>query len=73
MESEIQGDSNGAVEKVALGTQFQVSQNYRAALFRSAVPCGTWDLGSPTQGSNPHSLHWKLGVLTTGPLGKSHL
>ena len=25
----------------------------------------------PTQGLNPHPLHWKNEVLTTGPLGKS--
>ena len=25
----------------------------------------------PDQGSNPHPLHWKHGVLTTGPPGKS--
>ena len=27
----------------------------------------------PEQGSNPHSLLWKCGVLTTGPPGKSIL
>ena len=26
----------------------------------------------PQQGSNPRPLHWKCGVLTTGPPGKSH-
>lgn len=25
----------------------------------------------PLQGSNPHPLHWQLGVSTTGPPGKS--
>lgn len=33
----------------------------------------TWHVGSlfPNQGSNPHSLHCRYGVLTTGPLRKS--
>ena len=26
----------------------------------------------PNQGLNPHPLHWKRGVFTTGPPGKSH-
>ena len=32
-----------------------------------------WHVGSkfPNQVSNPHLLQWKLGVLTTGPPGKS--
>ena len=31
-----------------------------------------WDLSSPSnQGSNPHPVQWKCGVLTTGPPGKS--
>ena len=34
-------------------------------LFSLARPCGRWD-----KGSNPHSLQWKHGVLTTGPTGK---
>ena len=33
--------------------------------------CGTWDL-VPCQGLNPGPLHWELGVLATGPPGKSH-
>ena len=33
--------------------------------------CGTWDL-VPCQGLNPVPLHWELGVLATGPPGKSH-
>lgn len=35
-----------------------------------------WHVGSargPGQGSNPYSLQWKPGVLTTGPLGKSYI
>ena len=32
---------------------------------------GLWDLSSPSQGSNPHSLWWKHGALTTGPPGWS--
>ena len=32
--------------------------------------CGIW---VPDQASNLSSLHWKHGVLTTGPLGKSPL
>lgn len=33
-----------------------------------------WHVGMlfPNQGLNPHKLHWKRGVLTTGPPGKSH-
>ena len=30
------------------------------------APCSMW---FPDQGSNPRSLHWKRGVLTTGPKG----
>ena len=31
-----------------------------------------WYVGSfPNQGSNPRPLHWKRGVLTTGPPGKA--
>ena len=32
-----------------------------------------WHVGSyfPDQGLNPHPLHWKRRVLTTGPPGKS--
>ena len=33
-----------------------------------AVTCGIW---FPDQGSNSNSLHWELGVLATGPPGKS--
>ena len=34
---------------------------------------GTWHVESEfhNQGSNPCPLHWELGVLTTGPPGKS--
>ena len=32
------------------------------------MACGIF----PDQGSNPCPLHWKHGVLTTGPPGKSH-
>ena len=35
-----------------------------------AVPQGMWDLSSLT-GSIPQPLHWKVGILTTGPPGKS--
>ena len=35
-----------------------------------AVACGIWFLD---QGSNPGLLHWELGVLATGPSGKSLL
>ena len=33
----------------------------------------TWHVGSsfPDQGLNLHPLHWKLGILTAGPLGRS--
>ena len=34
-------------------------------------PCGMWDLSSPDQGSNLGILHWKHGILTTEPPGKS--
>lgn len=34
-----------------------------------SVPC---EITVPCQGWNLHPLHWKLGVLTTGPLGKSY-
>ena len=30
-----------------------------------------WNLKFPNQGSSLHALHWKHGVLTTGPPGKS--
>ena len=35
--------------------------------------CTVWHVGSyfPDQGLNPRPLHWKHGVLTTGPPGKS--
>ena len=39
--------------------------------FFPAPPYGMWDLSSPNQGSNPSLMHWKHGVLTTGPPGKS--
>ena len=34
-----------------------------------------WHAGSqfPDQGSNPHPIHWKGEILTTGPLGKASL
>ena len=41
---------------------------FLAFLGGEPAPCGMWD---PNQGSNPRPLHWKLGVLTTGPPGKS--
>ena len=34
------------------------------------LSCGMWDLVL-TQGLNPHSLHWELGVLATWLPGKS--
>ena len=34
------------------------------------LSCGMWDL-IDNQGSNPGPLHWELGVLATGPPGKS--
>ena len=34
--------------------------------------CGTWD-PIPHQGSNPSPLHWKHGVLVTGPPKKSRV
>ena len=36
---------------------------------------GTWDVGFllPDQGLNPHPLHWKHRVLTTGHPGKSQV
>ena len=34
-----------------------------------ATPCSMRDLKFPDQGSNPHPLKWKRGVLTTGPPG----
>ena len=37
-----------------------------------ATQRGVWDLMFPDQGSNPHPLQWKHGVLTTGLPGKSH-
>ena len=36
-----------------------------------AVPHSMQDASSPEQGSNPHPLHWKHGVPTTGLPGKS--
>ena len=32
---------------------------------------GMWDLSSPTRNDTPCSQHWKHGVITTGPPGKS--
>ena len=37
--------------------------------FLLAAPSGKWNF--PAQGSNPVFLHWKHGVLTTGPPRKS--
>ena len=37
--------------------------------FFLAVPCIMWNFSD--QGLNPHPLHWKCSVLTTGPPGKS--
>ena len=38
-----------------------------------ATSCSTWDPSFPTRDlSDPSSLQWKLGVLTTGQLGKSY-
>ena len=37
-----------------------------------AAPSGMWDLSSPTRDWTLHPLHWKCGVLTTEPLGKSN-
>ena len=36
-----------------------------------AAPCGMWGLSSPTRDLNLCPLHWKCGVLSTGPPGKS--
>ena len=36
-----------------------------------SLRCSMWDL-VPCQGLNPGPLHWELGVLATGPPGKSH-
>ena len=33
-----------------------------------ALRCGTWDL---VPGIEPEPLHWKCGVLATGPPGRS--
>ena len=33
--------------------------------------CSMWDSQFPNQGLNPHSLLWKLSVLTTESPGKS--
>ena len=35
-----------------------------------SLRCSMWDL-VPCQGLNPGPLHWELGVLATGPPGKS--
>ena len=37
-----------------------------------AAPSGMWDLSSPARHWTLHPLHWKCGVLTTEPLGKSN-
>ena len=37
--------------------------------FFGLVACGIF----PNQGLNPHSLQWELGVLITGPPGKSYI
>ena len=39
-------------------------------LFFLVAACGIW---FPDQGLSPGSLHWNLGVLTTGPPGNSLL
>ena len=39
--------------------------------FLFVVPCSTWHLSSPTRDRTHAPLHWKHGVLTTGPPGKS--
>ena len=36
-----------------------------------AMPRGMWHLSSPNQRLNLCALHWKHGILTTGPPGKS--
>ena len=36
-----------------------------------AVPHGMWDLSSLARDRTPCPLHWKHGVLTSGPQGKS--
>ena len=41
-------------------------------LFLSWLHCKVCGLLVPDQGSNPCTLQWKCGVLTTGQQGKSH-
>ena len=45
-----------------------IMQGLLAAVWK--LHCDMMDL-VPWQGLNPGPLHWKYGVLTTGPLGKS--
>ena len=40
-------------------------------LFFFFSSCCMWNLQLPDQGSNLGLLHWELGVLVTGPPGKS--
>ena len=39
----------------------------------SAMPYGMWELSALTRDQTPGSLHWKCGVLSTGPPGKCPL
>ena len=59
---EIEGSGDGEIfEAHVINTQF----------FFFWLCCMACGILVPNQRWNPRSLHWKLRVLTTGPLGKS--
>ena len=60
--------SVGTQEIYVFPSLFSIIFAYLAFSFL-AVPRGVWDF--PDQGWNSWPLQWELGVLTTGPPGKS--